>query len=117
MDKNRRLQAQSAEVIPMPFHSTRRRHKLALAKVAIMFSAACAGTDIIKADGDTYFISSTGSMLPSSSPPTSQASYVLKRAKGFCEQRNQEVEVVKLDGRVQSTFEPASARLHFRCVD
>jgi hypothetical protein len=102
----------------MPFHSTHRAwHKLALANVAIMFSTACAGTDIVKADGDTYFVSGTGSMLPSSSPPTSQASYVLRRAKDFCEQRNQEVEVVKLNGRVQSTVQPASARLQFRCVE
>jgi Protein of unknown function (DUF4236) len=84
---------------------------------ALIFAAGCVSAGIVKAGGDTYIASNTGSMLPSSSPPSSQAAYALKRATEFCEKRNEAVEVVNLEGRGRSSTQPASARLQFRCVD
>jgi hypothetical protein len=116
-----RSEAQPAEVIePLP-KGTAWRGWLWIALtiailVAIFFATGCTGNGIVKAKDGTYTVWATGSTLPSSSSPLSQSAYALKRAKEFCGQRDEELEVVKLYGRGPSTGQPPRAMLQFRCV-
>jgi hypothetical protein len=82
---------------------------------AVLFFAGCATSDIVRMDGDTYFIQKRSAQV-GFGPPEGAKAEVYEAANKFCEARGMTLETVKFT-MVNSGFgRPGSVALQFRCV-
>jgi hypothetical protein len=87
---------------------------LLIAFAAVLFTG-CATPEIVRMDGDTYFIQKRSAQV-GFGPPEGAKAEVYEVANKFCEARDMALETVKFT-MVNSGFgRPGSVALQFRCV-
>ncbi|MDJ0807366.1 MAG: hypothetical protein QNJ78_11080 [Gammaproteobacteria bacterium] len=83
---------------------------------AVITLMGCASTGVVPMDKGTYMVSKRDAQV-GFGPPVAAKAEVYSEANDFCAEQGRKVETIDFQGTNSGFGRPASASLHFKCVE